>query len=123
MKRALLIYLCALYLHAFDENTLMQEIQNTKSIEELFTQMQYAPKEYRHHYIQAIKERAQIENESNREQLMSEISAEKVQTIHEKQINTLTGKNSNANSSGSGSGSGSGNGGGSGGHGGGKGGK
>lgn len=101
MKHLTLFCLLVLCLYALDENDVVQEIQNTKSIEELSTQMQYAPRQYRHRYIQAIKERARIENEAKREQLMSTLNAEKSEDIQTQQINALTGRSSNGNSSGS----------------------
>lgn len=97
MKYTLLTCLFALQLYALDENDIIQEIQNTKSIEELSTQMQHAPRQYRYHYIQAIKERTRIDNEAKRQQFMSEVSAEKNENIQIQQINSLTGKNTNTN--------------------------
>ncbi|WP_263832672.1 hypothetical protein [Sulfurospirillum oryzae] len=118
MKHLTLFCLLVLCLYALDENDVAQEIQNAKTIEELSTQMQNAPRQYRHRYIQAIKERARIENEAKREQMMSTLNAEKNEDVTTQQINALTGRGSNGNSSsassgacnGSGSGSGSGSG-------------
>lgn len=105
MKYTLLFCLLTLQLYALDEHDITQEIQNTQNMEELTTQMHYAPRQYRHRYIQAIKERARVENEAKRQQLMSELSAEKSEEIQTQQINTLTGRNTNGNSSSSSAGS------------------
>lgn len=99
MKHLTLFCLLVVCLFALDENDVAEEIQKTKSIEELSTQMQYAPRQYRHRYIQAIKERTRIENETKRKQLMSALNAEKSEDIPTQQINTLTGRGSNTNSS------------------------
>lgn len=110
MKYAILICLFVLQLFALDDNDITQEIQNTQSMEELTTRMQYIPQQYRHRYIQAIKERARVENEAKREQLMSELNTEKSSEIQMQQINTLTGRSSNGNSASSPAGASNGNG-------------
>jgi len=99
MKHTILLALATLQLYALDDNDITQEIQKTQNMEELTTQMHSAPRQYRHRYIQAIKERARVENEAKREQLMSELSAEKREEIQTQQINTLTGRNANGNNS------------------------
>lgn len=99
MKYATLAILLMVHLYAFNEKDVEQEIQTSKSIEELTTHMISAPKQFRQRYIQAIKERARIENEAKREQLMSDLNAEKSEDVQTQQINALTGRNSNANSS------------------------
>ena len=111
MKYATFALLLMVHLYAFDEKDVEQEIQTSKSIEELTTHMISAPRQFRQRYIQAIKERARIENEAKREQLMSDLNAEKSEDVQTQQINALTGRNSNANSStGAGKGGSSGNG-------------
>lgn len=82
-----------LELFALDENDVNHEIQNSQNMEELTTHMQRAPRQYRHRYIQAIKERARVENETKREQLLADINAEKNETT---QPNTLSGKTLNS---------------------------
>ncbi|ATB69398.1 hypothetical protein SJPD1_1288 [Sulfurospirillum diekertiae] len=99
MKYTMIFCLLTLQLYALDDNDITQEIQKTQNMDELTTQMHSAPRQYRHRYIQAIKERARVENEAKREQLMSELSAEKSEDIQTQQINTLTGRSSNSNSS------------------------
>ena len=108
----------------YAEDLIDQEIKNTSTIDDLTTKMNNAPKQYRHRYIQAIKERSADENQAKRALAM--------QALQEHHVNTLTGKNEststvsgNGNTSGgesSGSGNGNGNGNGNGGHGGGRGG-
>lgn len=118
MKYIMLVFL-AFQLFAQEDTTISEEIQKTKNIDELNTQMQNAPRQYRHRYIQAIKERARAENEAKREQLLSHLNAEKAEDIGMQQINALTGRNNKDNSStGTGNGNGNGNGGGGGGKGG-----
>ena len=126
MKKTILICLLAFHLQAQEDTAISQEIQKTQSIDELNTQMQNAPRQYRHRYIQAIKERTRIENEAKREQLLFEISTKKSDDITTQQINALTGNRGNGNSNDgacNGSGNGNGSGGGKGGGGGGKGGR
>ena len=105
MKYATLAILLMMHLYAFDEKDVAQEIETSNSIEELTTHMISAPRQFRHQYIQAIKERARIENEAKREQLMSDLNAEKSEDVQTQQINALTGRNSNGNSSSAASGS------------------
>jgi len=106
----------------YAEDIIDQEIQNSSTIDELTTKMNNAPRQYRHRYIQAIKERSADENQAKRALAM--------QSLQEQHVNRLTGKNeststvsSNGTTSGggnTGSGSGNGSGGHGGGHGGGK---
>ena len=58
MKYATLAILLMMHLYAFDEKDVAQEIDTSNSIEELTTRMISAPRQFRHQYIQAIKERA-----------------------------------------------------------------
>lgn len=120
MKRFFLGLSFAVCLYA--EDLIDQEIKNTSTIDDLTTKMNNAPKQYRHRYIQAIKERSADENQAKRALAM--------QALQEHHVNTLTGKNESSNSTsgngtssgGGSSGSGNGNGNGNGGHGGGRGG-
>lgn len=107
---AFLLLFCLLY--ASDEAQIEEDITKTQSIDELTTKMQYAPRQYRHRYIQAIKERVMQENQAKRQQLMQSLSNEDVATQH---INALSGNRQGSSASGNG---GCGCGGGKGGHGG-----
>ena len=99
MKWLMLVLSITLGLWAMDENDVTRDIMSTRNVEELSAKMQNAPKEYRHHYLEAIKTLVAEENEARRSERM----------------NALTGRGGGNGSGGAGSGSGGGSGGGGGG--------
>ncbi len=75
MKRfsmALMLYVSALF--GMDETGLREEIAKSRSIEVLSQQMQEAPKEYRHYYIEAIKRLVIEENELKQHEMMESLN-------------------------------------------------
>lgn len=75
MKRfsmALMLYVSALF--GMDETGLREEIVKNRSIEALSQQMQEAPKEYRHYYIEAIKRLVIEENELKQHEMMESLN-------------------------------------------------
>lgn len=74
MKRfsmALMLYVSALF--GMDETGLREEIAKSRSIEVLSQQMQEAPKEYRHYYIEAIKRLVVEENELKQQEMLESL--------------------------------------------------
>ena len=75
MKRfsmALMLYVSALF--GMDEANFREEIAKNRSIEALSQQMQEAPKEYRHYYIEAIKRLVIEENELKQHEMMESLN-------------------------------------------------
>lgn len=121
MRVFITIIMCVLFLHC--EDAIDSDIQNTQSIDELTHKMYQAPKQYRHRYIQAIKERTLLENQERRTQVMQMLNEKNAEETANEQINALTGRGSRGNawnSNGHGSGGGHGGGGNGGGGGGGR---
>ena len=75
MKRfsmALMLYVSALF--GMDEANFREEIAKNRSIEALSQQMQEAPKESRHYYIEAIKRLVIEENELKQHEMMESLN-------------------------------------------------
>ncbi len=61
-------------LWSMDETSVREEIAKSRSIEALSQQMQEAPKEYRHYYIEAIKRLVIEENELKQQEMMESLN-------------------------------------------------
>ena len=70
MKWLMFVLSIALSLCAMDENDVARDIASTRDVEVLSAQMQNAPKEYRHRYLEAIKTLVAEENEARRSERM-----------------------------------------------------
>ena len=77
-----------LFLPLFGGDAVDEEIQTAPTIDDLTTRMNRAPKQYRHRYIQAIKERSAYEAQAKRKSTLEalEKSKEEIATEH---INAL----------------------------------
>lgn len=60
-------------LWSMDETSIREEIAKSRSIEVLSQQMQEAPKEYRHYYIEAIKRLVVEENELKQQEMLESL--------------------------------------------------
>jgi len=96
-------------IYASDESLIQEDITKANNVDELTLKMQNAPRRYRYRYIQAIKDRVRLENQTKRQQLMQSLTDDDIATQH---INALSGGSSgtggNSNSSGHGGGRGGG---------------
>lgn len=107
MKYLSILVWISVMLYAMDEADVEREIAIALSVEELSTKMQEAPKQYRHHYINAIKKRVSEENEMKRVQMMESLTGK-----NSKGSTSTTGASSGGKGHGNGNGGGGGNGGG-----------
>ena len=74
MKWLWTVLVLCLGLGAMDENAVEREIASTKSVEALSAQMEHAPKQYRHRYLEAIKAIVVQENEAKRDAMMHSLT-------------------------------------------------
>lgn len=74
MRWLLVVLVLCLGLEAMDEQEVEREIASTQSVEALSIQMEHAPKQYRHRYLEAIKAIVAEENEVKRDAMMRSLT-------------------------------------------------
>ena len=74
MKGLMFFLTLSVSVWAMDERDVEREIASTRSVEALSQKMEYAPKQYRHRYLDAIKALVVEENTAKREAMMHSLT-------------------------------------------------